>query len=70
MDAPDPILERAKTAAGGVTTLAKALGITSQAVSQWTRIPPSRAAEIAKLTGIPCHELRPDIFPSPSNEAA
>ena len=25
-------------------------------------------AKISEVTGIPCHELRPDIFPEPANE--
>ena len=25
-------------------------------------------AKISEVTGIPCHELRPDIFPEPAND--
>jgi DNA-binding transcriptional regulator YdaS (Cro superfamily) len=61
-------LERAIQCAGGVAKLARALGIQSQAVSQWrngtTSISPGRALEIEVATGgaVPRGELRPDIF--------
>ena len=36
--------------------------ITPQAISQWNRIPAERALDIEKLTGIPRHQLRPDLW--------
>lgn len=48
---------------GRVTELAKACGITHSAVLQWTRVPPEHAMIVERVTGIPCHELRPDVFP-------
>lgn len=55
--------ENAKLKAGGPAALAKALGgITSQAVSQWRKIPADRTLEVERLTGISRYELRPDIF--------
>lgn len=50
--------------------LADKLGITLQAVTQWKRIPPKRCHEISDLTGIPPHELRPDIFRRPMEQSA
>lgn len=58
-----PAVERAWTAAGGQASLGRALGITSQAISQWKRVPVNRALAVERLTGIPRHELRPDIWP-------
>lgn len=48
-----------------VTAIARACGITTQAVSQWDRVPPSRVLIVSRLTGIPPHRLRPDIMPAP-----
>lgn len=64
-------LDRAKQAAGGNTGLAgKITGITPQAISQWRRVPAERVLEVERVTGVPRHELRPDIYPAPETEAA
>lgn len=42
--------------------LAKALNCRPSAISQWRRVPIDRVTEVERLTGIPRHELRPDIF--------
>lgn len=42
--------------------LAKALNCRPSAISQWQRVPISRVADVERLTGIPRHELRPDVF--------
>lgn len=58
-------LNLAKEKAGGAVGLAKALGgITSQAVSQWARVPATRVLEVERLTGISRYQLRPDIYGS------
>jgi DNA-binding transcriptional regulator YdaS (Cro superfamily) len=46
----------------GVTYLAKRLGISQPAVSQWKQVPPARVREIERVTGISRFVLRPDIF--------
>jgi len=57
-------LKRAKQIAGGNTGLAKAMdGLTPQAVSQWEIVPPLRVLDVERITGVPRHELRPDIYP-------
>lgn len=68
----DDALELAKTKAGGPSGLAGKLnGITSQAISQWKRVPAGRVLEVEAVTGISRHELRPDVFgPAPQPEAA
>lgn len=43
--------------------LARALGITIGAVSQWDRVPAERVLDVERVTGISRHELRPDIYP-------
>lgn len=52
-------------AAGGVTSLAKKLGISHSSVIEWKRVPPRHAMKISEITGIALHELRNDIFPAP-----
>jgi len=49
--------------AGGAAELAKILGISSQAISQWTRVPVNRVLAVEALTQVPRHELRPDVYP-------
>jgi len=61
-------VERAKQAVGGASELARRLSeigksITSQAVTQWRQIPALRAHDVEHVTGIPVHELRPDLWP-------
>ncbi len=62
---PQEALQRAKQAAGGGGALARELGITAQALSQWDEVPVMRVLEVERVTGIPRHELRPDIYPEP-----
>lgn len=57
------ICEKAKQEAGGPAALAKALGgVSSQAVSQWKKVPAERVLDVERITGISRHELRPDVF--------
>ncbi len=42
--------------------LAETLGIAPSAISMWTRVPGERLGAVSRATGIPPHELRPDIF--------
>jgi len=56
-------LERAITAVGGLTKLAGSLGVTKQAISQWEEVPPLRVLAVERASGIPRHELRPDLYP-------
>lgn len=48
--------------------LAAALNIFPSALSQWTQVPATQAEKVAEITGIPPHELRPDVFRAPSKE--
>lgn len=56
-------LGRALAVAGGTKALADQLNISQAAVSQWQRVPVERVLEVERRTGIPRHELRPDIYP-------
>lgn len=64
-----PIIERVRQVSGGPSGLAAKLNerhphrpITSQAISQWKRVPIDRVGDVSAVTGIPRHELRPEIF--------
>lgn len=58
----DEALTEAIEKSGGTVKLAVALGVTSQAISQWDRCPVERAKDVERVSGIPRHRLRPDIF--------
>lgn len=71
----DPGLRAAREAAGGKNVdLAKMLGVTESAVSQWKRVPYQRAVEIEAATNgaVTRYDLRPDVFgpPPQRSEAA
>lgn len=63
-------LVRAKRLVGGNAGLAGKLDITSQAVSQWDKVPVSRVLAVEAATGVRREELRPDIYPPSADEAA
>jgi TorA maturation chaperone TorD len=58
----DPGLNKAIEAAGGVSELARKLGISQPSVSNWNRVPLERVASVESLTGINRVELRPDLY--------
>lgn len=53
---------------GRKTHLAAELNISPAAVSQWAQVPSRRVIDVEKVTGIPRHVLRPDLYPQ--SEAA
>lgn len=58
-------LLRAIKKAGSQAALAEKLGIRQTAVSNWLvreHLPVEQAIEIERVTGVPRHELRPDLF--------
>jgi DNA-binding transcriptional regulator YdaS (Cro superfamily) len=55
---------------GGQRELAKQLGITAAAISQWRRVPVTRVNDVERILGIPRERLRPDIFGRPEGNAA
>ena len=58
----DKGLDLAINAAGGVTELARRLGISQPSVSNWTRVPAERVLLIEQLTGVSRAVLRPDLY--------
>lgn len=65
----DPALDKAIKAVGKGHELARALGISPQALSQWDRVPPERVHDVERVSGVPRSELRPDLYP-PERERA
>jgi len=63
-------LKRAIMAVGGLAGLAEPLGISMQAVSQWDEVPPLRVLAVERVSGVPRHELRPDLYPVPTEARA
>lgn len=58
----EPGLEEAIRAAGGVSELARRLGIAQPSVSNWERVPAERIASVEEATGVDRARLRPDLF--------
>ena len=63
-------LRRAIDSVGGLAGIARPLGISEQAVSQWDEVPPLRVLAVERVTGVPRHELRPDLYPAPASAEA
>lgn len=66
----DPGLAKALAQRGNAMRIAAALGITPQAISKWKRVPPYRVLAVEKVTGVPRHILRPDLYPRENTPAA
>ena len=58
----DPGLEEAIRAAGGITELARRIGISQPSVSNWSRIPAERVLSVEAATGVARAILRPDLY--------
>lgn len=58
----DPGLDQAIRAAGGVSALARKIGISQPSLSNWTRVPAERVLTVEGLTGIDRAVLRPDLY--------
>lgn len=58
----EPGLNQAIEAVGGVSELARRLGIAQPSVSNWTRVPSERVISVESLTGVNRVVLRPDLY--------
>jgi TorA maturation chaperone TorD len=58
----DQGLEQAVRAVGGVSELARQIGISQPSVSNWTRVPAERVLSVEAATGIDRKILRPDLY--------
>jgi len=55
-------LQEAIQAAGGVTELARRIGISQPSISNWTRVPAERVISVEAATGVARAILRPDLY--------
>lgn len=69
MDKKTPGLVKAIERAGSAAALARQLNISRQAVGDWHSVPAERVRDVESITGVPRHELRPDLFDPPGNAA-
>ena len=67
-------LMKAVEIAGGQAELSQKIGLQRTSsninvmVSRDKKASAKYVAKISEVTGVPCYELRPDIFPVPANE--
>ena len=57
---------------GGPSALGRRLGISHSSVIGWRKtgqVPAGHVARLEEMTGIPRHEIRPDLYPPPSPRA-
>jgi DNA-binding transcriptional regulator YdaS (Cro superfamily) len=67
-----PILREASKHAGGPAKLAKAIGVSRQALYLWDKVPAERVPDIVKATDgkMTHHALRPDLWAEDSASSA
>lgn len=58
-------LEEAVRAVGGVSELARQIGISQPSVSNWNRVPAERVLLVEAATGVDRKVLRPDLYAEP-----
>ena len=59
-------LQEAIRAVGGVTELARRIGISQPSVSNWTKVPAERVLQVESASGIARAILRPDLYVEPN----
>lgn len=65
-------LEKAIKNAGNAKKLAEKLDVSSMTISHWKKrcggvVPQGRISSIFQATGVTPHELRPDLYPNPTD---
>jgi TorA maturation chaperone TorD len=58
----DPGLSEAIEAVGGVSELARRIGISQPSVSNWDKVPAERVIAVEAVTGVARIRLRPDLY--------
>jgi DNA-binding transcriptional regulator YdaS (Cro superfamily) len=57
------VVQQAADRVGGISELARKLGIRHTAFYRWKQVPSARVLPIERATGISRHALRPDLYP-------
>jgi DNA-binding transcriptional regulator YdaS (Cro superfamily) len=59
-----PLQQFQSSKRGNLAELARELGVDKSTVTRWAagQVPVERVNDVSRITGIPRHELRPDIF--------
>jgi len=65
----DPGLRAAIEAAGGVSELARRVGISQPSVSNWDKVPAERVLAVESTTGVSRVQLRPDLYAEPKTDS-
>lgn len=65
-------LDKAISAVGGASRLAEKIGLSPMAISHWKHrhkglIPSGHVLHVYQATGVKPHELRPDLYPNPTD---
>lgn len=62
-----PLLRALKDKKMSMADIARSLSVQKSTVTRWfqRQIPPERAHAVERVTGIPVHELRPDLWSPP-----
>jgi TorA maturation chaperone TorD len=64
----DPGLSEAIQAVGGVSELARRIGISQPSVSNWDKVPAERVLAVEAATGVERMRLRPDLYREPASD--
>lgn len=71
MDQKPPLQRYREAQKLSLAAFASHFGIDKSTALRWQfRVPAERALAVSEVTGIPLHELRPDVFPAPQAEDA
>ncbi|HDC4776880.1 MULTISPECIES: transcriptional regulator [Enterobacter] len=62
-------IENAILQSGSAQALGTLVGVSKMAVSLWRRhgLPAERVLQVFEATGVTPHELRPDLYPNPTD---
>lgn len=63
-------MELIRAKRGMISKIAADIGLTRGAVAMWQTVPAERILAIERITGIPRHELRPDLWEAPADAKA
>jgi hypothetical protein len=61
----DDAVQKIFATRGLASRIARQLGVTAQAVGQWTRVPPEYVVDLMDLLEMRPAQIRPDVFTYP-----